>query len=169
MKAQLHILTGARAGQIEVHSGAEISVGRHPSNVLRFDPERDLDVSTHHAVIARSGTNWVVRDLQSRNGTLVNGHRIHAETKLDDTDQIRFGAEGPKVEFRLVSDAVPDTLLGGTEIPTHPRHRTGAGPPPVAAAHTAEPRGTAAAPGGSPTHRIRVVVAKPKTQLPVGS
>jgi S1-C subfamily serine protease len=117
--------------------------------VLRFDPERDLDASTHHAVIARSGIHWVVRDLQSRNGTLVNGHRIHAETKLDDTDQIRFGAEGPKVEFRVVPDSVPDTLLGATEIPTHPRHRTEG----------------AAAPGGSTTQRIRVEVAKQTQKL----
>jgi pSer/pThr/pTyr-binding forkhead associated (FHA) protein len=163
MKAQLHILTGARAGQIEVHSGAEISVGRHPTSVLRFDPERDLDVSTHHAVIARSGNHWVVRDLQSRNGTLVNGHKIHAETKLDDTDQIRFGPEGPKVEFRLVPDSVPDTLLGASEIPTHPRHRTNGAA--VATPDAAAPRATASAPGGSTTQRIRVEVAKQTQKL----
>ncbi|MBI4420938.1 MAG: trypsin-like peptidase domain-containing protein, partial [Gemmatimonadetes bacterium] len=50
-----------------------------------------------------------VKDLESRNGTLVNGHRITAETRIDDTDQIRFGPEGPLVEFRAVPDSVPDT------------------------------------------------------------
>ncbi|MBI4501831.1 MAG: trypsin-like peptidase domain-containing protein [Gemmatimonadetes bacterium] len=170
MKAQLHILSGARAGQIEVHSGSEITVGRHPSNVLRFDPERDLDVSTRHAVIARSGNSWVVRDLQSRNGTLVNGHRIIADTKLGDTDQIRFGAEGPAVEFRLVADSVPDTLLGTENVPTHDRPRAPAGgqtdrPVPAAAAAAPAARVTAGAPGGSTTQRIRVEVAKQTQKL----
>ena len=163
MKAQLHILSGARAGQIEVYSAKEITVGRHPSNDLRFDPEQDLDVSTRHAVIARSGNHWVVRDLQSRNGTLVNGHKIAGDTKLDDTDQIRFGAEGPKVEFRLVADSVPDTILGDTEVPTRDRPKMpadGAKPAPVSTPAPAGPRVTASAPGGSTTQRIRVEVAK---------
>src|SRR3989338_1962426 len=134
MKAQLHILAGTRAGQVEVHSINEITVGRHPSSVLRFDPERDLDVSTRHAVIARSGTSWVVRDLQSRNGTLVNGHRITADTKLDDTDQIRFGAEGPSVGSRRVPVSVPDTLRGVEDVPTHGRRA-----PAAAAGETGKP------------------------------
>jgi pSer/pThr/pTyr-binding forkhead associated (FHA) protein/S1-C subfamily serine protease len=169
VKAQLHILTGARTGQVEVHSGKEITVGRHPSNLLRFDPERDLDVSTRHAIIARAGNNWVVRDLQSKNGTLVNGHPISGDTRLDDTDQIRFGAEGPKVEFRLVADSVPDTLLGLDEVPTHNRpratdDRAGRKPGP-AAPEPAAPRATASAPRGGTTQRIRVEVAKQTQKL----
>src|SRR5690349_4241820 len=109
MKAQFKILSGSRKGQVEVHSRAEISVGRHPECDMRFDPDADLEVSTRHAMIVRSAHSWIVRDLHSRNGTLVNGHRIIADTTLSDTDQIRFGKDGPNVECRTVADSVADT------------------------------------------------------------
>ncbi len=108
MKAQLKILTGARAGYTEVFSKAYIGIGRHPASDLRFDPERDLDVSTRHAAIVAQQDRWYVRDLGSRNGTLVNGHRITRDTNLSDTDQVRFGDEGPIVEFRLTPAGTPD-------------------------------------------------------------
>ena len=111
MKAQLKILTGARAGYTEVFSKAYIGIGRHPASDLRFDPERDLDVSTRHAAIVAQRDRWYVRDLGSRNGTLVNGHRITRDTNLSDTDQVRFGDEGPIVEFRLTPAGTPDGVV----------------------------------------------------------
>ena len=111
MKAQLKILTGARAGYTEVFSRAYIGIGRHPASDLRFDPERDLDVSAQHAAIVTQQDRWYVRDLGSRNGTLVNGHRITRDTNLSDTDQIRFGEEGPTVEFRLAPAGTPDGVV----------------------------------------------------------
>ena len=159
MKAHLKILSGSRAGQVEVHSRNEITVGRHPSCDLRFHPDLDLDVSTRHSVIARSGNGWIVRDLQSRNGTLVNGHRIGADTRLDNTDQIRFGAAGPTVEFRAVNDSVADTVAPLFETATAgPRLTTGGhGPGPAQAApavRSATPR------SGGTTQRIKIEVAK---------
>ena len=111
MKAQLKILTGTRAGYTEVFSRAYIGIGRHPASDLRFDPERDLDVSARHAAIVAQQDRWYVRDLGSRNGTLVNGHRITRDTSLSDTDQIRFGDEGPIVEFRLARADAPDGVV----------------------------------------------------------
>ncbi len=120
MKAQLKILTGARAGYTEVFSKAYVGVGRHPQSDLRFDPERDLDVSARHAAIINKDDRWYVRDLESRNGTLVNGHRITRDTKLDDTDQIRFGVEGPIVEVRLVAAGTPDGVVARGTPPAAP-------------------------------------------------
>jgi hypothetical protein len=39
---------------------------------------RDASVSSRHARIERSGRNWVINDLQSTNGTEVNGRPLRA-------------------------------------------------------------------------------------------
>jgi S1-C subfamily serine protease len=108
MKLQVTVLTGGRAGITAVFSQDQVSVGRHPASDLPLHADEDLDVSGHHAVFVRSGTRWAVRDVGSRNGTLVNGHPIRAETVLDDTDQVRLGKDGPQLEIRMVPDGVPD-------------------------------------------------------------
>ena len=108
MKAQLEVLSGARAGHVGVFSQPSIEIGRHPSSDLQFNPNEDLEVSTHHATIVREGSQWLIKDRDSLNGILVNGHLIATDTRLDDTDQIRFGPDGPIIEFRLVPDSVPD-------------------------------------------------------------
>ncbi len=110
MKAQFHVLSGSLAGQVSVHSESQIEVGRHPSSHLQFDPERELDVSGRHAIITLKDNRWMIQDRGSMNGTLVNGHPITGETALGDTDQIRFGPNGPLVEFRLVADGTPDGI-----------------------------------------------------------
>jgi pSer/pThr/pTyr-binding forkhead associated (FHA) protein len=155
MKLQLTVLDGGRAGVSGVFSSAHVTVGRHPESSIQFDPEQDLDVSGRHAVFARSGPRWIVRDQGSRNGTFVNGHPIRGETTLDDTDQVRLGKDGPTVEVRLVPASVPDRK-------PEPFART-----------TADPRGPAprlrdtgssvqplTARGSSTTQRIRVEVGK---------
>lgn len=115
MTAQFKFLSGARAGQVESFRKAYIGLGRHPLSDVRFDAERDLDVSARHAGIVRHGETFVVRDLGSTNGTFVNGARITAEVLLADGDVITFGQNGPAVEFRILSgDGVPDTVSDGT-------------------------------------------------------
>ena len=64
-----------------------ISVGRRPYNDIALD---DLTVSGEHALIQGRGTDFVVRDLRSRNGTLVNGRPI-AEHLLVHGDLIEIG------------------------------------------------------------------------------
>lgn len=98
MTADLHVLSGALAGET-ITITTEAVAGRGPGLGLQFDPERDLDVSAQHAAIVFTGGRWIVRDLGSRNGTYVNGRRVR-EADLADRDRIRFGADGPEVEFR---------------------------------------------------------------------
>jgi S1-C subfamily serine protease len=150
VKAQLKILTGARAGYIEVFSKPYVSIGRHPASDLKFDPQHDLDVSARHAAVMKQGEHWYVRDLDSRNGTLVNGHRITRDVRLDDTDQIRFGAEGPVMEVRLVPEGTPDGVAARATRPQ---------PSPVAAAVSSGERRV------STTERIRVEVVRQTRKL----
>ncbi len=64
-----------------------MTIGRRPYNQIALD---DLTVSGEHAQILRVGDQWRIRDLQSRNGTLVNG-RLIAEEPLRDGDLIDIG------------------------------------------------------------------------------
>lgn len=51
----------------------ELLVGRHPScDVVLIDPS----VSRRHARLVFRGSNWIVQDVGSTNGTILNGARI---------------------------------------------------------------------------------------------
>jgi serine phosphatase RsbU (regulator of sigma subunit) len=65
------------------------TVGRHPDNHLVL---RDNRASRHHARIVQSGAEFIIEDLGSRNGVLVNGERI-ARRPLVSGDRIEFGVE----------------------------------------------------------------------------
>ncbi|HWC74166.1 MAG TPA: FHA domain-containing protein [Gemmatimonadales bacterium] len=131
MRAQFKFLSGARAGQIETFRKGYIGVGRHPLSDVRFDADRDLDVSSRHAAIVRKTEGFVLQDLGSRNGTFVNGQRITVDTVLHSGDVIGFGANGPALEFQIIAmegDA-PVPALDGAEgrevLAAAPRQSTG--------------------------------------------
>jgi S1-C subfamily serine protease len=109
--------------------------------------------------LRKQGANWVLRDLGSRNGTLVNGHKISADTRLDDTDQIRLGANGPTVEFRLVVDSTPDTAPTPRPAAEPAAMRPSVETSPGKAVSTAE-RPARSTVGGSTTQRIRAEVKR---------
>jgi S1-C subfamily serine protease len=105
MRVELRITSGSRAGQRELFDKSVISIGRHPLNDLRFDAQRDPDASSRHAEIRILGDKATVRDLESTNGTFVNGQPVEGERALFDGDLLAFGREGPAVEFHVVKDA----------------------------------------------------------------
>jgi FHA domain/Domain of unknown function (DUF1707) len=51
----------------------------------------DLSVSRMHAELRRTGDTWLLADLGSMNGTLVNGYRIVAPTRVRPGDEVTFG------------------------------------------------------------------------------
>ncbi|HWZ28740.1 MAG TPA: trypsin-like peptidase domain-containing protein [Gemmatimonadales bacterium] len=102
MKVQIKFLSGGRAGQVETVVKAYIGIGRHPLSDIRFDAERDLDVSARHAAITLRGADFVLQDQQSKNGTFVNGTRVTGDRVLSDGDVVGFGADGPAFEFHIL-------------------------------------------------------------------
>ena len=157
MKAQFKFLSGARAGQVEAFRKGYIGLGRHPLSDVRFDAERDLDVSSRHGAIVRKTEGFVLQDLGSRNGTFVNGKRITGDTLLTNGDVIGFGANGPALEFQVVeADAdLPATSAaeGLAERASMPREIFQAAQPPPPP------------PRPSTGVRIAVEVAKQTAQL----
>jgi len=67
---------------------AEQSIGRAPDNSITI---ADGSVSSRHARILRTPQGFVIEDMQSRNGTFVNGERVTEKRQLADGDLIRIG------------------------------------------------------------------------------
>lgn len=75
-------------------------IGRDPGCAINLDFP---DVSERHALLSVSGGKAVLKDLNSSNGTLVNGGYIDDEVELDDTKVIQIGSS----MFRI-SSSDPD-------------------------------------------------------------
>jgi hypothetical protein len=86
--AALVVREGAQPGQTFSLQGPA-TLGRSPENQIRLDDER---ASRRHARISPRGSHWIIEDLESRNGTFVNGQRVDGATPLRPGDQIRIGA-----------------------------------------------------------------------------
>ncbi len=97
---QPHLLTRMDGSTGIVHLlGRRTTLGRTPDNDVHIDAEF---ISRHHAVALRAGGKTVIEDLNSTNGTYVNGQRISRRT-LKDGDLVMLG----KTEFRFSVKALP--------------------------------------------------------------
>ena len=79
-------------------------VGRDRDCAVRIDSDT---LSRRHARIVVTGTESTLEDLESKNGTLVNGQRVEHAIVLKDNDQIQLGSV--KVTYR-VFETLPSTL-----------------------------------------------------------
>ena len=86
--AKLYLLgkDGAMAEQWEIGS-APVAVGRGTSVDVKIN---DDGLSRRHFLIVQQGEEYVIKDLSSRNGTWVHGHRA-VIAKLHDNDCILAG------------------------------------------------------------------------------
>ncbi|HOQ46604.1 MAG TPA: transglycosylase SLT domain-containing protein [Bryobacteraceae bacterium] len=99
-------------------------VGRNPENdVVVTGPDCAI-VSGHHLEIRREGNSFILRDLNSTNGTFVDGQRV-TETRLEAPCVIQLGAGGPQLLF--VMSAPPQVDLDRTLIATPGAREGGAG------------------------------------------
>ena len=84
---QLRVVGGTGVGkvyQLDMRTG----VGRTQDNEI---PIKDPKISRRHAVIERTMEGWMVTDLDSVNGTYVDGKRIHRRTPLELGMEVHFG------------------------------------------------------------------------------
>jgi S1-C subfamily serine protease len=106
MRATFTHLTGPRKGVCEKFEADRITIGRAPDNLLVF-PDKERRVSSHHAEIRRDGSRFILHDLGSTNGTMLNGRRVKANEVLPD-ELLEFGAGGPLLRFGIEYDTPPD-------------------------------------------------------------
>ncbi len=71
------------------------TIGRSQTSRVVLD---DVSVSAQHALIRHTEDGWTIEDLQSRNGSLVNGRRVDGPTPLSCGDEVQFG----RVRLRLM-------------------------------------------------------------------
>jgi hypothetical protein len=64
------------------------TIGRHPDCAVLID---DAFVSAHHAQFSCEDDGWWITDLNTKNGTFVNGSPIKAPTRLKTGDVLRLG------------------------------------------------------------------------------
>ena len=74
-------------GKIFDLTGKEITVGRVADNKIQLE---HASVSGHHAAFRLDALDYVIKDLDSTNGTRINGERI-TEQKLRRNDILRLG------------------------------------------------------------------------------
>src|SRR5579872_4964425 len=79
----------------------EVSLGREPGNTLAVD---DGYLSRRHCKVVRRADRISVGDLNSYNGTVVNGQRIHEEFFLMPGDVVRIGRTTLYVDWKETND-----------------------------------------------------------------
>jgi pSer/pThr/pTyr-binding forkhead associated (FHA) protein len=112
----VHWLVGD-GGQRLLMLGSErerLTVGRRPDADVAL--VWDIEVSRAHALLEVVGGQWtVVDDGLSRNGTFVNGSRVHGRHPLHDRDRLCFGQT--QVVFREPPD--PEHGVSTAQVPSN--------------------------------------------------
>ncbi len=83
-----------------------ISFGRDPVCDISFDANAIM-VSRKHAVLRFEGSQFLIEDNGSFNGTYVNDQRISDRTPLYHNDILRFGIGGPELRFDAPTRIAP--------------------------------------------------------------
>jgi membrane-bound lytic murein transglycosylase D len=81
---------------------ATFRMGRGEECDIRIDRE---DISRAHAEVAWEDGVWIVRDLQSTNGTFLDGKMVE-RANLPESSTLSLGSEGPKVGLRVEGESV---------------------------------------------------------------
>jgi Nif-specific regulatory protein len=87
VKPRLQAAAGPLADSTYYLTEGEIRIGRDPSNSLAVG---DLSLSRRHCILSREQDSYKICDLDSRNGTFVNGSVV-SERRLSHGDQIAVG------------------------------------------------------------------------------
>jgi two-component system response regulator HydG len=115
------------------------TIGRAPTNRIVIP---DDICSRNHCEVFVSGGQWVVRDLDSRNGTLLDGRPVLEDEPLEDGDEIQIGEfflvfshdetgpPGQETQIRLEvgTDTYQPPAAGDSESEPEILHRRGVTP-----------------------------------------
>ena len=101
---------GSLAGREENISADEIIIGRDPIHPVAID---DIKISRDHARIFSENGQLLFEDLNSTNGSFINGRRVTKATKLRNGDLISLGEDNV---FEVTGIETPGAVVEeGTE------------------------------------------------------
>ena len=107
--SKLVLLTEGFAGRTYELNVEKTTVGRVEDNAFQIT---EPSVSSHHAEIILRGNDVVIKDLNSTNGTFINGEKI-SEAVLKPGQTLKFG----QVELRLEGKDGAGAPAAGTKGP----------------------------------------------------
>ncbi len=123
MKVQLIVVRGKPEGKVIPLAGPKFKIGRGETCHLRPNSEQ---VSREHAEFTIESSAVIVRDLGSRNGTLVNGKALTTEAcKLKDRDLVQVG---PLTFAVSIQDAPKSAAKAATPAAASPAAAAGVAP-----------------------------------------
>ncbi len=97
--AKLVVLNAGLSGRSLELTVDKTTIGRVEDNTFQI---AEASVSSHHCEILLRGSDVVIKDLNSTNGTFINGEKI-SETVLKPGQTLRLG----QVELRLETEGAP--------------------------------------------------------------
>ena len=99
MSALYYLYQEDNGRNVRVEEGKDITIGRAFDNTILID---DASVSRHHAAIRWKKGLLYVTDLNSTNGTTVNGEKVQEGFfyELNYTDQVKIG----NVAFKVLDE-----------------------------------------------------------------
>src|SRR6266581_3779915 len=157
--ASFLVRSGALIGQRLQVKTPVANIGRADYNDLVIP---DPSVSTSHAKLQRREGVWVLVDLESTNGTFVDGERVKGDAPLAPGATVRLG--DVQLVFEPTDDAVGVVKGGGTQILRTPHSIAPTPAVPASAAPAARPAPAAASKAAPP--RPRPAAAKPAASKP---
>lgn len=110
--ATLIVLQGPDKGKTLRTADDRVLIGRSSQQI----PLTDQTISRRHAELSLSGEGWTLTDLNSANGTYINGVRVSKPVRLKHGDQIRVGSTllvytGDETVQKLTGAGIPTDLV----------------------------------------------------------
>jgi pSer/pThr/pTyr-binding forkhead associated (FHA) protein len=132
--AKLVVLSAGLNGRTHELNVDKTTIGRVDDNTFQI---ADPSVSSHHCEVLLRGTDVVIKDLNSTNGSFINGEKI-TETVLKPGQTLRLG----QIELQLLTEGMPI-----------PAAKPAPAPAPAPAAGTPSATAPAAGAGGTPVRK----------------
>src|SRR5438874_446058 len=145
--ASFLVRSGGLAGQRLSVKTPVVNIGRADYNDLVVP---DPSVSTSHAKLQRREGVWVLVDLDSTNGTFVDGEQVKGDAPLAPGATVRLG--DVQLVFEPSDDALSIVKGGGTQMLRTP-HSTALNAPPRPASPPSQPPASPSRPPPSPPLR----------------
>lgn len=98
--------------QCQQEFDSEFVIGRDYQADVRINDDR---VSRCHVKVYPEGTDWIVKDLSSLNGSFVNGEPIDAR-RIETTTEVALDLRGPVIQL---APHVPEDTLLTTRVSEH--------------------------------------------------